>query len=175
MASYLRGNCVMAQSGGPSAVVNASLAGIIQEALQYEEIEEVYGALNGVLGVLNEDLIDLTEERNKTVEALKYTPAAALGSCRFKIKDDNKEDLQRIIEVFQAHNIRYFFYLGGNDSMDAADKINKAAQEASYEVRVIGVPEAIENDLNHTDHCPGYGSAVKFLATLVMEAGRDTE
>ena len=87
MASYLRGNCAMAQSGGPSAVVNASLAGIIQEALQYEEIEEVYGALNGVLGLLNEDLIDLTEERNKTIEGLKHTPAAALGSCRFKLKE----------------------------------------------------------------------------------------
>jgi len=175
MASYLRGNCIVAQSGSPSAVANASLAGIIQEALQYEEIEEIYGALNGVLGILNEDLLDLTEEKNKTIEALKYTPGAALGSCRFRLTTENKDDLTRVLEVFKAHNIRYFFYIGGNDSMETADKINKAAQEAQYELRVIGVPKAIDNDLSHTDHCPGYGSAIKFLATLVLESGRDTE
>jgi 6-phosphofructokinase 1 len=166
---------VIAQSGGASAVANASLAGVLQESLQYEEIEEVYGALNGLLGVLNEDLVDLTEEKNKTVDGLKHTPAAALGSCRFKLKDDNKEDRDRVLEVFQKHNVRYFFYIGGNDSMDTADKINKAAQEAGYELHTIGVPKAIDNDLTHTDHCPGYGSAIKFLSTLVLESGRDTE
>lgn len=177
MASYLRGNCLVAQSGGPSAVVNSSLAGLIQEALNYEEIEEIYGALNGVLGILNEDLIDLSEEKNKTIEGLLYTPTSVLGSCRYRLKkpEENKEDQQRVLEVFQAHNIRYFFYIGGNDSMDTADKINKAAQEASYELRVIGVPKAIDNDLLHTDHCPGYGSAIKFLSTLVTEVGRDNE
>src|SRR5512140_500094 len=118
MASYLRGNCIVAQSGSPSAVANASLAGVVQEALQYEEIEEIYGALNGVLGVLNEDLLDLTEEKNKTVEALKYTPGAALGSCRFRLKPENKDDLARVLEIFKAHNARYFFYIGGNDSME---------------------------------------------------------
>jgi len=175
MASVLRGNCMIAQSGGASAVVNASLAGVLQEALQYEEIEEVYGAINGLTGVLNEDLVDLTEEKNKTVEGLLYTPAPALGSCRVRLKDDNKEDRQRVLEVFQAHNVRYFFYLGGNDSMSTADRINKSAQEAGYELRVVGVPKAIDNDLTHTDHCPGYGSAIKFLAALVLESGRDTE
>src|ERR1041385_4371074 len=118
MASILRGNCLMAQSGSPSAVVNASLAGILQEALNYEEIEEVYGACNGVLGILNEELIDLSEERKKTIEGLKHTPGAALGSCRHKIKPEAKEDLSRVLEIFQAHNVRYLFYIGGNDSMD---------------------------------------------------------
>ncbi|MSR65470.1 MAG: 6-phosphofructokinase [Verrucomicrobiae bacterium] len=175
MASILRGNCAVAQSGSPSAAANASLAGVIQEALQYEEIEEVYGVLNGVVGILSEDLIDLTEERNKTIEGLKFTPGAALGSCRSRLKPEDTEDLARVLEVFKAHNVRYFFYIGGNDSMETADKINKAAQEAQYELRVIGVPKSIDNDLSHTDHCPGYGSAVKFLSTLVMEGGSDTE
>lgn len=177
MASILRGNCLIAQSGSPTATVNASLAGLIQEALQYEEIEEVYGALNGLVGILNEDLVDLTEEKNKTIEGLKYTPAAVLGSSFYRLKGsaESKEDHQRIFEVFQAHNIRYFFYVGGNHSMDIADRINKAAQEANYELRVIGVPKAVDNELTQTDHCPGYGSAIKYLATITSEIGRDNE
>jgi len=174
----------VAQSGGPTAVINASVAGVIEEAFKHEQIEEVYGALNGVLGVLNEQIMDLGEEKNSTIKGLLYTPAAALGSCRHKLAFGSKDaakaaeaqrDCERILEVFKAHNIRYFFYVGGNDSMDTADKVNKLAQEQGYELRVIGVPKTIDNDLPFTDHCPGYGSVIKYLSTAVMEASRDTE
>ncbi|MCX6898393.1 MAG: 6-phosphofructokinase [Verrucomicrobia bacterium] len=180
----LVGNCIVAQSGGPTAVINASVAGVIEEAYKHEQIEEVYGALNGILGVLNEQIMDLSEEKNSTIKGLLYTPAAALGSCRHKLAFGSKDaakaaeaqrDCERVLEVFKAHNIRYFFYVGGNDSMDTADKVNKLAQAQGYELRVVGVPKTIDNDLPFTDHCPGYGSVIKYLSTAVMEASRDTE
>ena len=168
----------MAQSGGPTAVINASVAGIIQEAGHYECVEEIYGGLHGILGILNEDLIDLNEEKNFTIEALKCTPGAALGTCRYKIDfkknpDQAALDMKRIFEVFQAHNIRYFFYVGGNDSQDTAHKIHLQAQQIGYDMRVVGVPKTIDNDLPHTDHCPGYGSVVKYNAATVMEIAAD--
>lgn len=180
----LVGNCIVAQSGGPTAVINASIAGVIEEAFKHEQIEEVYGALNGILGVLNEQIINLGDEKNSTIKGLLYTPAAALGSCRHKLAFDSKDaakaaeaqrDCERILEVFKAQNIRYFFYIGGNDSMDTADKVNKLAKEQGYDLRVVGVPKTIDNDLPFTDHCPGYGSVIKYLSTAVMEASRDTE
>src|SRR5262245_40874821 len=162
----LVGNLLVAQSGGPTAVINASIAGVIQEAGRHECIEEIYGGLNGILGILNEDLVDLNDERAKAIEGLKYTPAAALGTCRYKINfdtgpDQARRDMDRLFEVFGAHNIRYFFYVGGNDSQDTAHKIHLEAQRRGYELRVIGVPKTIDNDLPQTDHCPGFGSAVK--------------
>ena len=163
----------MGQSGGPTAVINASVAGIIAEALNHECIEEIYGALNGVLGILHEDLIDLASESQQQVRALKHTPGAALGTCRFKLK--KPADFDRVLEVFKAHNIRYFFYIGGNDSQDTADKISKLAQAQGYELRVIGVPKTIDNDLPSTDHCPGYASAIKYIATSVREVAADNE
>src|SRR6185295_7839629 len=128
----LVGNLLVAQSGGPTAVINASLAGVVQEAGRHEFIEEIYGGLNGILGVLNEELIDLNDEKARTIEGLKYTPAAALGTCRYKIDFIKKpeqaaRDLDRLFQVFQAHNIRYFFYIGGNDSQDTANKIHQEA------------------------------------------------
>ncbi|MEM9026179.1 MAG: 6-phosphofructokinase, partial [Verrucomicrobiota bacterium] len=111
MSEELEGNCLVAQSGGPTAVINASLAGVITEALNYEFIEEIYGANNGVLGILNEDFIDLAEQSQQTVRGLRYTPSSALGTCRYKLK--KQQDFERVIEVFKAHNIRYFFYIGG--------------------------------------------------------------
>lgn len=169
----LTGNVLVAQSGGPTAVINASLAGIITEALNHDCIEEIYGGLNGIEGILNEQLIDLAAESQQTVRGLCYTPASALGTCRYKLK--TQEDYARILEVFKAHNIRYFFYIGGNDSQDTTDKIAKFAKEQNYELRAIGVPKTIDNDLVVTDHCPGYGSVVKFLATSIREMALDHE
>ena len=169
----LVGNVLVGQSGGPTSVINASVAGLIAEALNHECIEEIYGTLNGVLGILQEDLIDLASESQQQIRALKYTPGAALGTCRFKLK--KQADFDRVLEVFKAHNIRYFFYIGGNDSQDTADKISKLAQAQGYELRVIGVPKTIDNDLPGTDHCPGYASAIKYIATSVREVALDNE
>ncbi len=174
----LVGNLLVAQSGGPTAVINASVAGVIQEAGKHECIEEIYGGLNGIFGLLNEDLIDINEEKSRTIEGLKYTPAAALGTCRYKIDFKKKpevaaREMDRLFEVFQAHNIRYFFYAGGNDSQDTAHKIHLQAIQRGYEMRVIGVPKTIDNDLPHTDHCPGYGSVVKYNGATVMEIAAD--
>ena len=167
----LKGNAVIAQSGGPTAVINASVCGIIQEALKHEEIENIYGAQNGILGILNGDLFDVRRENSAMIEGLKYTPGAALGSVRYKVK--TREDYERIFEALKKHNIRYFFYNGGNDSMDTADKVNKLAIEKGYEMRCMGVPKTVDNDLPFTDHCPGYASAAKYLATTVAESWID--
>src|SRR6266404_5049592 len=174
----LVGNLLVAQSGGPTAVINASLAGVIQEAGRHECVEQIYGAVHGILGVLNEELIDINEEKAKTIEGLKYTPAAALGTCRYKLDFKNNpeqaaKDMDRLFEVFQAHNIRYFFYIGGNDSQDTAHKIHEQAIARGFEVRVNGVPKTIDNDLPHTDHCPGYGSVIKYNGATVMEIAID--
>ena len=169
----MKGNCIVAQSGGPTAVINSSACGVIQEAMKHEEIGGVYAAHNGILGVLNEQIFDLGREDPATIEGLRTSPAAALGSCRYKVR--TQEDFEKILRIFQKYNIRYFFYIGGNDSMDTADKVNNLAMREGYEFRAVGVPKTIDNDLAFTDHCPGYGSVVKYLAAMVMEAGRDTE
>ncbi|HOW68557.1 MAG TPA: 6-phosphofructokinase [Candidatus Paceibacterota bacterium] len=174
----LTGNILVAQSGGPTSVINASVAGVVTEAGKHGCIEEIYGGLNGILGILNEDLIDLNDEKAKAIEGLRYTPAAALGTCRYKIDFKKKPekaalDMDRLFQVFQAHNIRYFFYAGGNDSQDTSHKIHEEAVKRGYEMRVIGVPKTIDNDLPHTDHCPGYGSVIKYNSATVMEVGID--
>lgn len=174
----LTGNLLVAQSGGPTAVINASLAGVIQEAGRHDCIEEIYGGLNGILGILNEDLIDINDEKSRTIEGLKSTPGAALGTCRYKIDFKKKpeaatRDMDRLFEVFAAHNIRYFHYIGGNDSQDTAHKIHEQALTRGYELRVNGVPKTIDNDLPHTDHCPGYGSVIKYVGATVMEIASD--
>ncbi|MEP6664635.1 MAG: 6-phosphofructokinase, partial [Verrucomicrobiota bacterium] len=142
------------------------------------QIEEIYGGLNGILGILNEEFIDIQEEKQSTIQGLKHTPAAALGTCRYKLDFKKKpekaaKDMDRLFEVLQAHNIRYFFYAGGNDSQDTSHKIHEQAVQRGYELRVIGVPKTIDNDLPHTDHCPGYSSAVKYAAATVMEVAID--
>ena len=169
----MKGNCIVAQSGGPTAVINSSACGIIQEAMKQPDITGVYAAHNGILGVLNRRIFDLAMESPEEIEGMRTSPAAALGSCRYKVR--SAEDYAAILSVFRDHDIRYFFYIGGNDSMDTADKVNALAAEESYEFRAVGVPKTVDNDLAHTDHCPGYGSVIKYLATMVMEAGRDTE
>jgi ATP-dependent phosphofructokinase / diphosphate-dependent phosphofructokinase len=174
----LVGNLLVGQSGGPTAVINASLAGVLQEAGKHECIEEIYGGLNGILGILNEELIDINEQKAKTIEGLRHTPAAALGTCRYKIDFKKKpekaaQDMDRLFEVFKAHNIRFFFYIGGNDSQDTSHKIHLEAVKRGWDMRVIGVPKTIDNDLPHTDSCPGYGSVIKYNAATVMEIGCD--
>lgn len=167
----LVGNVLVGQSGGPTSVINASVAGVVTEALNHTCIEEIYGTLNGVLGILQEDLIDLASESQQTIRALRHTPGAALGTCRYKLK--KQQDFDRVLEVFKAHNIRYFFYAGGNDSQDTADKISKLAEAQGYDLRVIGIPKTIDNDLPVTDHTPGYGSVIKYICSMIREVSCD--
>ena len=176
--SRIKGKAVVAQSGGPTAVINASAAGVIQTALASETVfTAVYGAYNGILGVLTEELFDLGKEDPRQIELLRRSPSSALGTCRYKLKDmdTSRADYERILEVFKAHDIRFFFYIGGNDSMDTADKVAQLAADTGYEMQAVGVPKTIDNDLACTDHCPGYGSVAKYTAVTAMNAGRDTE
>lgn len=165
-------NLLIAQSGGPTAAINNSVCGIIVEAEQRGNIGGIYGAINGILGVLNEELVDLRQEDPTTILNLRKTPSAALGSCRYKLSE---RDYTKLMEVFAAHNISYFLYAGGNDSMDTAHKVAQLAAERNYDLHVIGVPKTVDNDLMVTDHCPGYGSVARFNAIAVRDSGLDTE
>ena len=171
----LKGACIIGQSGGPTAVINASALGAIQSALQSEQVTRVLGAANGIEGVLKERLFDMAREDPGELELLKYTPASALGSCRYKMAAPSVDDTdyRRLLEIFRKYDVRYFFYNGGNDSMDTCNKISKFMQQSGYECRVIGIPKTIDNDLHGTDHCPGFGSAAKFIATSCMEVHQD--
>ena len=173
--SELKGACIIGQSGGPTSVINASAYGVIRTALDSGCITNVYGAEHGIKGVLEDRLFDMSQEDPKELELLKYTPSSALGSCRYKMKDPDEDDTdyKRILEVFKKHDVRYFFYNGGNDSMDTCNKISKYMQKVGYECRVMGVPKTIDNDLYGTDHCPGYASAAKYIATSLMEVYQD--
>jgi 6-phosphofructokinase 1 len=171
MAEKLRGNLVVGQSGGPTAVINSSLQGVIEEARRHTEIKGIYGMLNGIEGLLDENMIDLRRQPRLTIKGLSSTPSAALGSCRYKLATN---DYTRILELLTAHNIRYFFYIGGNDSMDTSHKISQLAEKEGYELHVIGVPKTVDNDLEVTDHSPGYGSVARWVAISTMEAGLDT-
>ena len=171
----LKGRCVFAQSGGPTTVINASIAGGLLEALENESVTGVLCAHHGIKGVLDEDFFDISLEDKAELEALKHTPASAFGSVRYKLKNPSEDDTdyRRILEVFKKYDVRYFFYNGGNDSMDTCDKISKYMQKSGYDVNVIGIPKTIDNDLCGTDHCPGYGSAAKYIANSIMEINRD--
>ena len=176
----LRGNAVVGQSGGPTAAINATLSGVIKGALRYKKegiIDTLYGMRFGIEGFLAENLINLTEccSDDDSLAVLEQTPSAALGSCRKKMKSpkDDPETYERIIEILKKYNIRYFFYIGGNDSMDTVSKLSQFAREHEYEIRVVGIPKTIDNDLVATDHTPGFGSAAKFIATTVKELIRD--
>lgn len=171
----LKGRCVFAQSGGPTTVINASIAGGLLEALENESVTGVLCAHHGIKGVLDEDFFDISLEDKAELEALKHTPASAFGSVRYKLKNpaEDNTDYRRILEVFKKYDVRYFFYNGGNDSMDTCDKISKYMQKSGYDVNVIGIPKTIDNDLCGTDHCPGYGSAAKYIANSIMEINRD--
>lgn len=167
----LVGACMFGQSGGPTSVINSSAAGVFIEALAQKNITKVYGAANGIQGILTENFYDIGKEDEKELYLLKNTPSSALGSVRYKLKsaDVDDTDYKRILEVFKKYNVRYFFYNGGNDSMDTCNKISKYLLKSGYECNIIGVPKTIDNDLYGTDHCPGYGSAAKYVATTMME------
>jgi len=173
--SELKGACIIGQSGGPTSAINASALGAIEAALDNPSITAVYGAANGIRGVLDDKLYDLDKEDRAELSHLKYTPSSALGSCRYKLKDPDVDDAdyRRILEIFQKYDVRYFFYNGGNDSMDTCNKISKFMLKNGYECRVMGIPKTIDNDLAGTDHCPGYGSAAKYVATSCMEIYQD--
>ena len=175
--SPLTGACIFGQSGGPTAVINASAYGVIRTALDSKVITKVYGAAYGIQGVLNDELYDMDEEEDYELKLLLNTPSSELGSCRYKMADPEADDtdFKRILEIFKKYDVRYFFYNGGNDSMDTCNKISRYMEKVGYECRVIGVPKTIDNDLFGTDHCPGYGSAAKFIATACMEIGKDTD
>ena len=173
--SQLKGACVIGQSGGPTSVINASAYGVIRTALDCEDITAVYGAAHGIKGVLNDQLYDMGEEDAKELELLLNTPSSELGSCRYKIADPDVDDTdyQRILEIFKKYNIRYFFYNGGNDSMDTCSKVSRFMAKSGYECRVMGVPKTIDNDLFGTDHCPGFASAAKYIASSCAEVYKD--
>jgi ATP-dependent phosphofructokinase / diphosphate-dependent phosphofructokinase len=166
-----RGNLIIGQSGGATAVINASLVGVVEAALADKRVDGIYGMLHGIEGLLKEDIIDLRQQPASLWPQLRHTPSAALGSCRYKLQDS---DLERVIEIFRRYNIRYMLYIGGNDSADTAHRLSQAAHQSNYELSIISVPKTIDNDLPHTDHCPGYGSAARFLALATMDSTMNT-
>ncbi|HLY66905.1 MAG TPA: diphosphate--fructose-6-phosphate 1-phosphotransferase, partial [Chloroflexota bacterium] len=165
-------NLIVGQSGGCTAVLNATLAGVIDEAMAQPAVDGIYGMVNGVQGLLEGELVDLRAQSPETLAGLKETPSAALGSCRFKPDDG---ELDRLLGLLRRHEVRYFLYAGGNDSADTANRLDQLARERAYELFVIGLPKTIDNDLPITDHCPGYGSVARYLAISTLEAGLDTE
>ena len=173
--SVLIGNAIFGQSGGPTSVINASAAGVFTEALKQDCIPKVFGAAHGIKGILEERFYDIGCEDPMELELMKTTPSSALGSVRYKLANSEVDDTdyKRLLEVFKKYDIRYFFYNGGNDSMDTCNKISKYMQKVGYECRVMGVPKTIDNDLAGTDHCPGYGSAARYIATATMEVYLD--
>jgi 6-phosphofructokinase 1 len=175
MSEKLVGSCIFGQSGGPTSVINASAYGVIKTALEAEEITTVYGASHGIVGVLNDELFVMDEEDPEELRYLLHTPSSELGSCRYKMKDPEVDDTdyKRILEIFKKYNVRYFFYNGGNDSMDTCNKISRYMKSVGYDCRVMGVPKTIDNDLFGTDHCPGFASAAKYIATSCMEINKD--
>lgn len=172
----LKGACIIGQSGGPTSVINASAYGVIRTALDSSCITKVYGAAHGIRGVLDDVLYDMGEEAASELALLMHTPSSALGSCRYKLQDSEVDDTdyKRILEIFKKYDVRYFFYNGGNDSMDTCNKISKYMQKVGYECRIMGVPKTIDNDLYGTDHCPGFASAAKYVATSCMELYHDS-
>lgn len=174
----LTGNAVVGQSGGPTSAINATLCGVVDRASISSSIKTLYGMKNGIEGLINEELIDLSYlyGNEELLSVLEATPSSALGSCRKRLPDisEDSELYEKIIDIFKKYDIRYFFYIGGNDSMDTVCKINRYARICHYEINVIGIPKTIDNDLVLTDHTPGYGSASKYISTTIKEIARDT-
>ncbi len=172
----MKKNAFYAQSGGVTSVINATAASVILESKKYKsKIGKVYAGKNGILGALKEELIDTSKESKSAINSLKSTPGGAFGSCRFKLKsfEENKKEYIRLVEVFKAHNIGYFFYNGGNDSADTAYKVSQISKKLGYPINCIAIPKTVDNDLAETDCCPGFGSAAKYIATSTMEASLD--
>jgi 6-phosphofructokinase len=168
----MKGNLLVLQGGGPTAVINSSLKGVIEKASEYPGIEGIYGVKFGIEGLFSEDFIDLKKVPGTVISGLAYTPSAALGSCRRKVLE---KDYPVILEKLEKHNIRFFFNIGGNDTMDTCNKVYLSANKSGYDLRVIGIPKTIDNDLEHTDHCPGFGSAARYVAVSAMELAYDVK
>jgi 6-phosphofructokinase 1 len=171
-----KANLFYAQSGGVTSVINASACGVIETARQHKDrIGKVYAGRNGIIGALREELIDTGKESTATIAALRHTPAGAFGSCRYKLKsfEENQAEYERLMEVFKAHNIRYFLYNGGGDSQDTANKVSQLSIRMGFPIQCIGVPKTVDNDLPITDNCPGFGSVAKYVAVSIREAGLD--
>lgn len=167
----IRGNLLIAQSGGPTSVINASAYGAIKEFISLASDYKVYAGLYGIEGILENRIIDIDTMDKNTIETLKYVPSSAFGSCRYKLKDHdvNEDEYKKILNIFKKYNITYFLYIGGNDSMDTANKLNIYMNKIGYDVNIIGVPKTIDNDLVETDHCPGFGSTAKYVANTCIE------
>jgi 6-phosphofructokinase 1 len=170
MSDTLRGTAILAHGGAPTHVINATLAGVFDEVRKSPQISALYGARNGIPGIVDEDFFDLSKQDPALIAKIGRTPSSALGSSRGHVTD---EDYRRILAVFQAHQVRYFFYNGGNGSMHTAHRMTELARDNNYELRVIGLPKTIDNDLAETDHCPGYGSAARFVACAFRDIGAD--
>lgn len=171
-------NCIVGQSGGPTAVINSSLCGVATAALKSDKIDKVFGAENGIEGVLNERFIDMSTilKTDEDADILRHTPSSFLGSCRFKLPAITDDAFYKnVFDIFTRNNIGYFFYIGGNDSMDTVDKLSAYAKKIGYDINIIGVPKTVDNDLTETDHTPGFGSAAKYIATTVREIGIDSD
>jgi 6-phosphofructokinase 1 len=169
-------NAFYAQSGGVTAVINASACGLIETARKHKDvIGKVYAGRNGIIGALTEDLIDTSKESARAIAALRHTPSGAFGSCRYKLKslEEDRAQYERLIEVFKAHNIGYFFYNGGGDSQDTSNKVSQLSKKMGYPIQCIGIPKTVDNDLPVTDNCPGFGSVAKYVAVSIREAGFD--
>ncbi len=175
MSSQANNNVFYAQSGGVTAVINASACGVIETARKYQNLGKVFAGRNGIIGALTEELIDTSIENDADIADLRHTPAGAFGSCRYKLKglDQNRAEYERLIEVFKAHNIGYFFYNGGGDSQDTANKVAQFSQQMQFPITCIGIPKTVDNDLPITDTCPGFGSVAKYVAVSIREAGLD--
>ena len=173
----MKKNAFYAQSGGVTSVINATAGALILEAKKHKEIGKVFAGKNGILGALREELIDTSKESISAIESLKFRPGGAFGSCRFKLKDleSSEKEYKRLIEVFKAHNIAYFFYNGGNDSADTAFKVSQISKKLNYPINCIAIPKTVDNDLALTDCCPGFGSAAKYIATSTLEASLDVQ
>ncbi|GAC1391916.1 MAG: 6-phosphofructokinase [Ktedonobacteraceae bacterium] len=171
MSATTHGNLIIGQSGGATAVINASLVGAVATALKDSRINGIYGMQNGIAGLLKEDIVDLRQQPSTLWQQLLYAPSAALGSCRYKLQD---EDPARAVEILRRYNVRYMLYIGGNDSADTAHHLAQAALNSGYELQTISVPKTIDNDLPLTDHCPGYGSAARFIAQATIDSTMNT-
>ena len=170
-------NAIYAQSGGVTSVINATASAVIESSRKSKKINKLYAGKDGIIGILNEDLIDTSLENSSDIKKLMHTPGGAFGSCRHKLKDVNqsKREYERLIDVFKAHNIGYFFYNGGGDSQDTSNKIAQYTKDAGFPVTCIGIPKTIDNDLPYTDNCPGFGSVAKYIATSTKEAALDVK
>ena len=169
-------NCIIAQSGGPTSVINSSVVGLIRANEEFKIFDKVYGGLNGIEGILNKNIIDLSQISSEDIDTFKLTPSSGLGSCRYKMKsiEESTEEYDRLLDILKSLDIKAFFYVGGNDSMDTTAKLGKYAKENGLDINFIGIPKTIDNDLMYTDHTPGFGSAAKFISTAVLETYLDS-